>query len=294
MYKRAFSVFCFFSNKVAGKLSPCLFSLMLVVLTDASVQANHCKDWTFELSTPGWVPWVEGQQTVVGQSVDVQSDPFRIIDHLYKMPVMGDFEARNEQYGFYADVLYGGESYKQSALKTTRGATISEALGLKTQTTVAEFGLVFVLGKWRDRCKSTALDLLIGARYWHVDASLKLDLTEEVSVPGIRLEREYAVAEELGVHWVDPMIGVRIRRDLGNGKKWRLRGDVAGFGAGSDFTWNLETTYEFPVCKSRFQNLHQVIGYRLLDVDYSTENTSARFDFDYFLHGPILGLSMTF
>lgn len=38
--------------------------------------------------------------------------------------------------------------------------------------------------------------------------------------------------------WVDPIIGARLSADLSTKVMVNLRGDIGGFGVGSDFTWN--------------------------------------------------------
>ena len=69
-----------------------------------------------------------------------------------------------------------------------------------------------------------------------------------------------------------------------------LEGDVGGFGAGSDFSWQVVETYGFDVhCFGT--PLHTVIGYRALTVDY---NENGRFGKEQSprlcRHGPVMGV----
>jgi hypothetical protein len=67
---------------------------------------------------------------------------------------------------------------------------------------------------------------------------------------------------------VDPFVGFRVRHAIGPSKELNLEGDVSGFGAGSDFSWQVVGTYGFDpsLCGTPF---HAVLGYRALAVDFS-------------------------
>jgi hypothetical protein len=54
-------------------------------------------------------------------------------------------------------------------------------------------------------------------------------------------------ALQRGTQWVGPVVGARIRRQIAPGKELRLEGDVGGFGAGSEFSWQVVATYGFDV-----------------------------------------------
>jgi hypothetical protein len=73
--------------------------------------------------------------------------------------------------------------------------------------------------------------------------------------------------------------------------KWRLRlrGDIGGFGIGSDLSWNLSALIVFKGWK------HVSIGggYRVFNQDYSDGNGINKFAYDATLHGPMLGVEFT-
>jgi hypothetical protein len=68
-----------------------------------------------------------------------------------------------------------------------------------------------------------------------------------------------------------------------------LRGDIGGFGIGSDITWNLVGMVDFKPWK----HVGLFGGYRALYQDYSTGSGSNKFKFDATMHGPLLGLNIT-
>ena len=64
----------------------------------------------------------------------------------------------------------------------------------------------------------TALDVLLGGRYWYqkVDVTLNIAGTIGVDVSDLQLsvDRSKALATSGGVSWVDPFVGLRVRQRL--------------------------------------------------------------------------------
>ena len=93
-------------------------------------------------------------------------------------------------------------------------------------------------------------------------------------------------AESMTHTWVDPLLVVRMK--LPDSGRWllQLRGDVGGFGVGSDFTWQVQAYGGY-----RFSDLFQVTaGYRALGIDYQTGSEEDRFLYDITTFGPVLQL----
>src|SRR5680860_176802 len=106
------------------------------------------------------------------------------------------------------------------------------------------------------------------SRRWKMN-SLE-DLKPNASVQGILPNGlvRVAITRSGDLEWVDPVVGARIRHQIAPGRELRLIGDVGGFGAGSEFSWQAVATYGFDVnCFGK--PLHTVIGYRALAVDFS-------------------------
>jgi len=117
------------------------------------------------------------------------------------------------------------------------------------------------------------LDVLGGVRYW----SLSTDLT----VQGPMMD----VSADESEDWLDPLVGVRSRLPLGERVDLLLRGDVGGFGLGSDFAYQLGAGLAW----SLGERTELVVGYRHLDVDYDDG-----FEYDVATSGPLLGLVLGF
>jgi hypothetical protein len=91
------------------------------------------------------------------------------------------------------------------------------------------------------------------------------------------------------VDWLDPFFGLRWRCQMA--EKWalRLRGDLGGFGFGTDIAWNLVGLIEFKPWK----HVSFGGGYRALYQDYSKGKGKNKFEYEATMYGPILGLDIT-
>ena len=102
--------------------------------------------------------------------------------------------------------------------------------------------------------------------------------------------RAIAVAHASDLEWVDPVVGGRMRHQFASGSEFNLEGDVGGFGAGSDFSWQAVATYGFDVNVFN-TTMRSVVGYRALSVDYSQTGAHGRNGLDWIQHGPVLGVA---
>jgi hypothetical protein len=70
----------------------------------------------------------------------------------------------------------------------------------------------------------------------------------------------------------------------------RLYTEVGGFGAGSDFTWQV-----FPTLDLRLTDKASLeFGYRWLDIDYGTAEGNEQFRYDMLTQGPVVGFGFRF
>jgi opacity protein-like surface antigen len=84
------------------------------------------------------------------------------------------------------------------------------------------------------------------------------------------------------------MIGARVTVDITDRLNFRLKGDIGGFGVGSDFTWNVLAGLGY-----RFSgNITALLGYRYLYMDYKTGTSRARYDVT--MQGPMAGVMFAF
>ncbi len=82
--------------------------------------------------------------------------------------------------------------------------------------------------------------------------------------------------------WVDPIIITRLTHEIDNKWLFTVRGDIGGFGIGSDFTWQAQGYVGY-----RFSKLFQTsVGYRAIGVDYDNGSGAERFRYDMITFGP--------
>jgi hypothetical protein len=90
--------------------------------------------------------------------------------------------------------------------------------------------------------------------------------------------------------WIDPTIGLSYRVPFGEKWSYSLRGDIGGFGVGSDLMWHALTAF-------RHQNselFSWFVGYRVLAYDYETGSGRNYERYDLTQQGPLAGISFSF
>ncbi len=86
--------------------------------------------------------------------------------------------------------------------------------------------------------------------------------------------------------WVDPVVGLRGTLGLTKALELDLRGDVGGFGVGSDLTWTAQGALAWWVARRATLR----VGYRHRSIDYE----SGGFVYDVDLFGPFFAFTFTF
>jgi len=252
--------------------------------------------WKLSFTPYGWLTWLHGEQTVRGRSVNVEVDPIQVLDHLERVPFFGYGEARNGPIALYSDIFYAnlglsGGGIRSRSLASGINGTLSASLGLDFEEAVVEVGGAYEVMKL-DR--HTAIDILAGARYWHQDMSINLALAGTLDAGDLSISGNRAIARSGSVDWVDPLVGGRIRYNLAPGQDFILRGDVGGFGVGSQFSWNALAAYSFVFSKRDGVTYSGLLGYRALSADYEQGSGRTKYVYDVVMHGPVTGLTIGF
>jgi len=219
-------------------------------------------DWDFRLAIYGWAQAMEGDLMVKGKSTSVDLNFSDIAEDL-QFAAMGAFEISHGRWGFMADFNY---------------AEISDAMAIKATTVKFEqdqFLGDFVLSYDLLETGSSRLDVYAGARVNSIDASLRFDFPK-----GGTLEASDSAT------WTDPIIGGRFQQELSDSFFFRAVGDLGGFGAASDLTWQAMAGFGYRIPWSG----SLLLGYRAIGTDY----TDGGFTYDVTAHGPIIGAEFQF
>lgn len=86
--------------------------------------------------------------------------------------------------------------------------------------------------------------------------------------------------------WFDPYVGLRARYNFNDRFYVTAKGDIGGFGVGSELTWQAEGAFGWQVTPSIFAE----VGYRALSVDYEQDGLL----FDTITHGAQINVGLEF
>jgi hypothetical protein len=252
--------------------------------------------WTFRFVPYAWLPALNGTQTIRGRSAKVDASFIDIVEKSDSIvALMGDFEARYGRFALYGDAVWMKLGVDRSHIRSRTPApgistTIGLGLNLDIEMAILGFGASYEVA----RSGPLALDVLGGGRYWYQNADLSFDVGFNADIGDLEIVGARAIAASGSVDWLDPVIGAQLRYTVAPGHELFLRGDIGGFGVGSDFSWQAVGAYSVDFGTYRGVTFSGVLGYRALYVDYTQGEGRRRYEFDMLLHGPILGLSMRF
>ena len=268
--------------------------------------APPASKWDFSFTPYGWMINVDGDVTARGHTADINKNFFQLVDESDSLLAwMSYFEARRGRLALFTDVVWmdlgfpGKFQAQRSPLARFPGVVVSVRANaqLDYQQTIIQSGVAYEVARWESAPGSyTALDVLGSARYWNQDVDLSLHLTGTLTADlerlGLKLKRSgrVAVARADDLEWVDPVVGGRIRHQIAPGKDLRLEGDIGGFGAGSQFSWQVVGVYAFHTALFGVP-LHADLGYRALSVDYSERGRHGKDGLDVLQHGPVMGVT---
>jgi hypothetical protein len=274
--------------------------------TDSKPVASY-NPWTFSFTTYGWLSWVKGDLTVRGRELEVDATPKQIIDALdwSGIPVwMSYSEARLGKLTLFNDIVYSklaaSGSFARSAQGRLASSTLSGSLQSSYTQAVLELGAAYEV--WSNGSQNaagvTAIDVLAGARYWYQEVEVSADLAGTLAaggnIAGLTISGSRAIAKTGSVDWLDPVIGMRFRHQVAPGQKLTVRGDIGGFGVGSDFSWQAMATYDMRLLTAATHAVDAYLGYRALYVDYTKGSGDAKYQYDMLQHGPVMGLAVRF
>jgi hypothetical protein len=238
-----------------------IFSLLFCSSMVSAGDSPGTSDWEFNLAPFYlWGINIDGDLTAgpVGAQVEV---PFEDVFDSIEAAFIVHFETvYKAQWGFLVDV-----NYLDLENKVNLPMGISPNVDLNM--TVAEFS-----GFYRLQRDAHAFDFIAGLRYIEVENTVSI-------VGGLTVL-------DGSKDWLDPLVGARWIWGFADGWSLIARGDIGGFGIGSEFSWQALGLVEWQPWKyASF-----IAGYRALGEDYEDGSGQDYFNFDATIHGPVLGL----
>jgi hypothetical protein len=236
----------------------CLWATVVLVAsgawTPAVAQAPSDK-WEVTVAPYFMGAAMSGTTTVRGRDVEVDASASDIFSNL-QFGAMGLVVARKGNWGLGGDAIW-------MALGTTVRNTNVDF----NQGAFAFYGL---------RRLGSAADLTVGMRVNTLQGKLGFQAL------GVDVSQDKT--------WVDPLVGLTLRSSREHRVRLQVYTEIGGFGAGSDFAWQIFPTLGFKLT-DRFS---LEVGYRWLDMDYSTGDGNDRFVYDVLTQGPVGGLAFRF
>ena len=238
------------------------------------------KDWEFKTVPYIWLVFMTGDAAIGGTSVPVDTNVFKIFDSTdFAFGLQGHFEAwYRRKWGLLFDGTW--VVFKQ---KNLMGGTPLQ-LDIK-----GNYGLMEFAGLYN------FLDIPFGTEPDGPILSLQGLAGARVSIVSMDLDFDFAGSMDESVTWADPILGGRSIYRFGNERRWAFtfRWDVGGFGAGSDFTWNLAGLlgYDFHIGSVPAT---AIIGAKALYQDFEDGSGPDDFKWDVTQYGPLLGLGFRF
>jgi hypothetical protein len=259
-------------------------------LVSSPVQAEDAAPaapWKLSVTPYAWATSLHGKAGVAGRKADVDVSFSDVLKNL-NGALMLDVELRKGRFALMSNSVFAKLEDDSSDLQ---GRVKVDATANMLITGLAA---TYRVGTWQlaefDRAGplSVAVDPYAGIRYTYLDTELKgkLDLPDL----GVNAKRTVDSDE----NWVDPIIGLRTIWTLGDRLSLLAAGDIGGTSENSDYSWQAIglVGYRFGLFGTNNANL--LAGYRALHQKYETGNGRNEFEWDVTLHGPVVGLTITF
>lgn len=257
-----------------------------------------------------WMAFFNGTSTLGSNRTNIDTNLFEVVgkaDELYGF--MGYGEYRKDKFSVWSDLVWAKINVGTSVVKSANpiaglNASLVANANVWFDMAVLETSAAYEVAKWtrggggslKDGyafAPTTSLDLTAGFRYWYLKPNVGLGVTAAIDIPALGLSRSTAgdVSASTTIDWFDPLIGFRLRQKSAPGQELEIRGDIGGFGAGSNFTWQGIVGYSM---QTQFLGYtwNNYIGYRALHIDYEQGTGPRRFGLDLLEHGPVLGLNL--
>lgn len=234
----------------------------LFVTGDASAE-KASQDWQHTVFVYGMGAAIEGTAQIGNVKVDVEVSAADILDAL-EFGAMAAYRADNGTWSFTGDATFMG----LGGWERSQGGRVKGELDVDQLTLMGTFGR-----RWTDQ-----LEFLFGLAY--VDLSADLKVTGELGT--LKAGRD--------ADWIDPTIGLQYDREFAANWRFNLRGDIGGFGVGSDFMYHLLAAVGWQPSES----LTVFGGYRLISFDYADGSGRNYQRYDLTEQGPLLGVGISF
>jgi hypothetical protein len=227
------------------------------------------KKWNFLVDVYFLFPNMNGEAGIGDAiTVPVEADPGDVFSSLnFGLAVY--FEASTKKWAITSDFFFMNLENEVTPVDPIVSGTVTADQG------IWEAAVLYRIAPF--------LELGAGGRLNHL--KLGIDAVRNVFPSGTK-----EIDESASATWYDPILIARLSADIRDKWLFQLRGDLGGFGLGSDFTWQLQAYAGY-----RFAKLVQLTaGYRILSINYDGGTGAEEFFFDMDVFGPVVKLGFYF
>lgn len=241
-------------------------SVFLLALVWPAVGQSQDGQWRHTVTPYLLAAHMDGSSGIGELNADIDLDASDIFSNL-DFGAMLAYRGETDDWAVMTDFIY----MKLGASQTNANENLNVRVNLEQTTAQLDVA----------RRLSEHFEITLGARYWDVETTLQLTGLGPIGID---------VRGKDGDSWIDPVVGLRVFYPFSD--KWAFlgKGDIGGFGIGSDFTWHATVAVSWAVSES----IAVDFLYRHIYVDYESGSGASRFALDITEAGPGVGLSFRF
>lgn len=246
-----------------NRFSSWSIAAMLFAVAPLAQAQDNSSEWRQTVFVYGMGAAIDGDAQVGPLRVPVDLGVSDFFDAL-NMGAMLAYRIENDLWSFGGDVTYMDLGWS----KTTQQGRASAGLDVDQVTVMATVG----------RRLAPQLEVLFSLAYFDVSADLRLRVLQQVATASRDAD------------WVDPLVGLNYETPISSRWRFTLRGDIGGFGVGSDLTWHALTKFTY----QQSDRFTWYLGYRAIAYDYEDGQGLDFQHYDLVQHGPGAGIAFSF
>lgn len=234
-----------------------------VIMSTPALARDSAGEWRQTVYLYGMGVVIDGDAQVGPVEVSVDLSISDVFDAL-KFGGMAAYRIENDTWSFSADLTYMNLGWSRRTQQGRAGARL-DADQLTLMGTVG-------------RRISPNLEALFSLAYFDLSSDLEARV----------LEQTRTVSSD--ADWIDPLVGLHYTSPLDGKWTLSLRGDIGGFGVGSDLTLHGWAK----LIRQNTETFAWFFGYRYIGYDYETGSGANYQRYDLSQHGPGIGVAWSF
>lgn len=248
----------------------CAFSFQTAIAQDSlSKTPSKSSKWHYRVEPYLLIPNMVGETGISGLPlVEVDASSGDIFDKL-KIGAMLNLEAANDKWAINSDVLY------MNLEQDLKPSTLIKSGRVNAKQFGWELAGLRRINSWLEVGAGALLN------------SLKVEMNIVRNAAGGQTITQNGSQSKT---WVDPMLIARLSTNPAKKVTGQFRGEIGGFGIGSDFAWQIQAIGSY-----RFSKLLDIsAGYRAIGLDYTSGEGNKAFVYDIVTHGPTIKFGFSF